>query len=43
MRNSTSDRLLNDCLVIFIERDIFSTVSEDGIVNAFMESAKQKS
>jgi len=42
LRNSMSDRLLNDCLVTFIERDIFSTVSEDGIVHAFMAMRKRK-
>ena len=42
VRNSMSGRLLNDCLVTFIERDIFSTVSEDGIVHAFMATRKRK-
>jgi hypothetical protein len=42
VRNSMSDRLLNDCLVTFIERDIFSTVSEDDIVHAFMAMRKRK-
>jgi len=42
VRNSMSDRLLNDCLVTFIERDIFSSVSEDDIIHAFMAMRKRK-
>ena len=30
------DDHLNDCLVTFIERDVFMKVSEDDIVDAFM-------
>jgi len=36
VRNSISDRLLNNCLVTFIECDIYSSVSEDDIIHAFM-------
>jgi hypothetical protein len=42
VRNSMSDRLLNDCLVTFIELDIFSTVSKDDIVHAFVAMRKHK-
>jgi hypothetical protein len=42
VRNSMSDRLLNDCLVTFIERDIFSSVSEDDIIHAFVAMRKRK-
>jgi hypothetical protein len=42
LRNRMSDQLLNDCLVTFIERDIFSNVSEDDIVNLFMSMKKRK-
>jgi hypothetical protein len=42
VRNSMSDRLLNDCLVTFIERDIFSYVSEDDIIHTFMAMRKRK-
>jgi len=42
VRNSMSDRLLNDCLVTFIEHDIFSSVSEDDIIHAFMAMRKSK-
>jgi len=37
-----SDRLLNDCLVTFIKRDIFSLVSDDDIIHAFMAMRKRK-
>jgi len=42
LRNRMGDQLLNDCLVTFIERDIFSNVSEDDIVNLFMSTKKRK-
>ena len=41
-RNRMCDEFLNDCLVTFIERDIFSNVSEDDIVNLFMSMKKRK-
>lgn len=31
-----SDGVLDDCLVIFIERDVFSNVKEDYTVECFM-------
>ncbi len=31
-----SDALLDDCLVIFIERDVLSKVDEEDIMNTFM-------
>ena len=34
MRNHMGDELLNDCLVTFLEREIFSNISEDDIVMA---------
>lgn len=34
LRNSMGDQILNDCLVTFIERDIFSKVSDD-IIKCF--------
>ncbi|XP_019228294.1 PREDICTED: uncharacterized protein LOC109209478 [Nicotiana attenuata] len=34
-RNSMSDQYLNDCLVCYIERDIFTNVSNDVIMNVF--------
>jgi hypothetical protein len=36
LRNSMGDKLLNYCLVTFIERDMFLKVSEDAIVETFM-------
>ena len=35
MRNSIGDRYLNDCLVCYIERDVFANVSNDVIVDRF--------
>jgi hypothetical protein len=43
LRNHMSENLLNDCLVTFIERDIFSNVSEDDIIHLFMAMKKRKS
>ena len=37
-----SNKLLNDCLVTFIERDIFSNVNEDAIIYTFMNMRKRK-
>jgi len=34
--NKMGDSLLDDCLVTFIERDIFFKVDEDNIINTFM-------
>ncbi len=36
LRNSMCDKLLNDCLITFIERDVFSQVSEEDITKNFM-------
>ena len=35
VRNSMGDQFLNDCLVTFIEKDLFLNVSDDAIVNRF--------
>ncbi|KAL6538192.1 hypothetical protein OROGR_012180 [Orobanche gracilis] len=37
LRNSIGDQFLNDCLVTFIEKDMFLQVSDDEIVNRFQE------
>jgi hypothetical protein len=42
LRNRMGDELLNDCLVTYIERDIFSKVSEDDIIKSFMTMRKRK-
>ena len=36
LRNKMRDSLLDDCLVTFIERDIFFKVDEDDIIKTFM-------
>jgi hypothetical protein len=33
LRNSMSDSLLDDCLLTFIEQDIFMNVKEDDIID----------
>ena len=35
LRNKMGDRLLDDCLVTFIERDIFLQLSEEEIIKHF--------
>ncbi|XP_044365275.1 zinc finger MYM-type protein 1 isoform X2 [Triticum aestivum] len=42
LRTTMSDDRLNDCLVTFIERDVFMEVSEDDIVDAFMAMQKRR-
>jgi hypothetical protein len=41
LRNKMSDSLLDDCLVTYIERDIFSEVDEDNIVDTFLSLRKR--
>jgi hypothetical protein len=41
-RNKMGDRLLDDCLVIFIERDIFFKVDEDDVIKTFMSLEKRQ-
>ena len=41
-RNRMCDEFLNDCLVTFIEREIFSNISEDDIIHTFMAMRKRK-
>jgi hypothetical protein len=36
------DELLNNCLVTFIEREIFSNTSKDDIIHTFMTMRKPK-
>jgi hypothetical protein len=36
LRNGMSDCLLDDCLLTFIEQDIFMNVKEDDIIDTFM-------
>ncbi|XP_066385371.1 uncharacterized protein [Miscanthus floridulus] len=42
LRNKIEDSLLDDCLVIFIERDIFFEVDEYDIINIFMSLRKRR-
>jgi hypothetical protein len=41
LRNKMSDSLLDDCLVTYIERDIFSEVDEDNMVDTFLSLRKR--
>jgi hypothetical protein len=36
LRNRMSDELLDDCLVIFIERGVFLNMKEKDIIDSFM-------
>ena len=42
LRNKMGDNLLDDCLVIFIERDIFLQLSEEEIINTFMAIRRRR-
>ena len=42
LRNKMGDSLLDDCLVIFIERDIFFEVEEGDIIKTFMSLRKHR-
>jgi hypothetical protein len=41
-RNKLGDSVLDDCLVTFIERDIFFEVDEDDIIETFMSLRKRR-
>jgi len=43
LRNKMGDSLLDDCLVTYIERDIFFEVNEDDIIDTFMSLRKRRS
>ena len=42
LRNKMGDSLLDDCLVTYIERDAFSEVNEDDIIDTFMTMQKRR-
>jgi hypothetical protein len=42
LENKMGDNLLDDCLVIFIERDIFFEVDEDDIIKTFISLRKHR-
>jgi hypothetical protein len=41
LRNKMGDSLPDDCLVTFVEWDIFFEVNEDDIINTFMSLRKR--
>ena len=42
LRNKMGDNLLDDCLMTFIERDIFLQLSEEEIINTFMAIRRRR-
>jgi hypothetical protein len=42
LRNKMCDSLLDDCLVTYIERDIFFEVNEEDIIETFMALRKRR-
>jgi hypothetical protein len=42
LRSKMGDNLLDDCLVTFVERDIFLQVDEDDIINTFMAIKRRR-
>lgn len=40
-RNKMGDEYLNNCLVTFIEREFFSQVNDDGIINEFQKGDRR--
>jgi hypothetical protein len=42
LTNRMNDGLLDDCLIIFIERDIFLNVKEEDITNCFMVISRRR-
>ncbi|AQK49217.1 TTF-type zinc finger protein with HAT dimerization domain [Zea mays] len=42
LRNKMCDSLLDDCLVTYIERDIFLEVNEEDIIETFMALRKRR-
>jgi hypothetical protein len=42
LRNKMGDSLLDDCLFIFIERNIFFEVDKDNIIKTFMSLRKRR-
>ena len=41
-RNKMGDIVLDDCLVTFVEQDIFFEVNEDDILKTFMSPRKRR-
>ena len=42
LRNKMGDSLLDDCLVTYIERDTFSKVDEEDIIETFMAMIRRR-
>ena len=42
LRNKMGDSFYDDCLVTYIERDAFSEVDEDDIIDTFMAMQKRR-
>ncbi|KAK9677159.1 hypothetical protein RND81_11G124600 [Saponaria officinalis] len=42
LRNSMSDKLLNNCLVTFVERDLFVQVSDDDVLKRFQNMKSRR-
>jgi hypothetical protein len=42
LRNRMNDGLLDDCLVTFIERDIFLNVKEEDVISSFMTIRRRR-
>ncbi|GKC31335.1 zinc finger MYM-type protein 1-like protein, partial [Tanacetum coccineum] len=42
LRNSIGDQFLNDCLVTYIEKDVFFEVSDDTIMNRFQRMRRRR-
>jgi hypothetical protein len=42
LRNRMNDGLLDDCLVTFIERDVFLNVKKEDIINSFMTIRRRR-
>jgi hypothetical protein len=42
LRTTMGDQLLNDCLVIYIEREIFKKVTDDDVIKIFMTVRRRR-
>jgi len=42
LRNNMGDSLLDDCLMTFIQQDIFLQLSEEEIINTFMAIRRRR-
>jgi hypothetical protein len=42
LRNKMGDSLLDDCLVTYIERDTFSKVDEEDVIETFMAMTRRR-